>query len=503
MHCLKNPYLLAAFFTIGVISIHSACAQNWRPFTSNEIYFYKLHSDNLPFVTTDDYFTIRADSSYIENGKEVIDFNEQVFYCDSCNTSFSCKWLNHQHVFGIGQMTVVNPGVYKFSNTADSTEFILKTFSGVGDRWLFNAADSVEAWVQWIKLQTVLGKQDYVKQIKTSKGDKIRISRDHGIIRMPSHISSNVLELQGIEGRDEGMVLGDCWEIFDFKPGDEFQFLEDHFAGNLPGGVHDYLGYFKIRIDDLKDSAEWRIFDITFFTQAIGTTWPLWHWDPHITMNSTWRIPCGLDIMANHYPGELVGLKGLNMFHYPLSLDDNDSASVVGASLLPTGDYEKNIHYLLQPGLFSNSTVDSDTLCYSNGYGVNAAFSRGLGQTKFSLFGGEGSMGYELNAYQKDGQTVGNLKPDSYFTTHSEVADLRDNNFLIYVNDVNLHISLKEDINGSIELVDLMGRTIETIKTDHGVLNYQMDISALSSCVYLIYISTDVGKHSQLVILPR
>lgn len=208
---------------------------DWFPFRPATQYNYHVDS-SLAKIST----AVKIDSS---SGTSPINYylNKVVISCDTCHNNFlvndfsdSTYTLNHQAQFaGHSFSKLLNSGFY----FKGSGSFVVFPFSAVGNTWIYDTTQNLNATLTAKNTQNIFGQLDSVCVIKLSNSDTIIISKSFGIVQFPIHtVSSHYFKLVGIEGAPVyGLKTKTFHDFFDFNVGDVFQyeFTEDDY-NNLP-----------------------------------------------------------------------------------------------------------------------------------------------------------------------------------------------------------------------------------------------------------------------------
>jgi len=392
----------SALFLFLTVLCQPMQAQPWSPLTLHEKYDFR--SDGYNFITN----TIWTDSAKVEGGDSVYYLNRIVTGCDTCWGGIK---LSGQPGFLKSRMVMKPDGICNFR---DPGSVVIKTHALTGDSWLFDTVNNIQAQVTTGQVGQVFGTSDSIKEILLSNGLLIRLSKNFGLLKFPYYgDGSYYYTLEGIEGRNVGKLVPKFAEIYDFNPGDVFQYEGKSMSYSVPnGGGSGYLE--KIRILE-KDSIAGHY---TYNIQRISCSWSLSvqgiPWDTvHSYSYDTLDFQDSLTHLANYYPGQIVenpistSLCGPNTCYFR-SLDDANQVFLkcIGAFNL-CDDPATFIHgtaatpplpwFVLLPG-----TID----VYLN------VFKPGLGNTYYHLMFFEKEELRELVGYIKNGDTTGYIYPD-------------------------------------------------------------------------------------------
>ncbi len=208
---------------------------DWFPFRPATQFNYQVDS-SFNHIST----VIKIDSTSSSNPYKYY-LNKVVVSCDTCQNNLlvndfsdSTYILNHQAQFaGHSFSRLLNSGFY----FKGSSSFVVFPFSVVGNTWIYDTTQNLNATLTAKYTQIIFGQLDSVCVIKLSNLDTIIISKSFGIIQFPIHtVSSHYFKLVGIEGASVyGLKTKTFHDFFDFNVGDVFQyeFTEDDY-NNLP-----------------------------------------------------------------------------------------------------------------------------------------------------------------------------------------------------------------------------------------------------------------------------
>jgi hypothetical protein len=215
--------------------------------------------------------------------------------------------------------------------------------------------------------------------------------------------------------------------------------------------------------------------------------------------------------MANKFQNELIRLDD-----YYCSPNYNDDFIFARVSIYPDSMGLMNKHWgtFLNPtvfpyvGLYYETSPSSDILTIIPGecitgatdspHGMNYTESLGVTLNYHEDFV-ESEDYFFLMGYVKDGDTVGEIYPDSYFITGIKSQSENFDNYIVYPNPTKNWLYFKPKklfVNGisySIRLRDIFG---QLVLEETGLRSslYAMDISSLKSGVYFYEIEESSGN---------
>ncbi|NOX47883.1 MAG: T9SS type A sorting domain-containing protein [Chlorobi bacterium] len=474
---------------LGLIIAMAIQSQNWSPILPGEKMNYR-HSDSA-YITN----TIWVDSTEISSGD--ITFYLNVIVKDVPNDPDIV--LRNQPQFLLKTLIKQDNGVFICT---DPSDYLLFTLAGLGDIWVFT--NNISAEITNIAKEDIFGEQDSVKTINLSDGNEIRLSKNFGILKFPDFQNGGYFELVGIQDTELGEQVIDFWDIFDYEVGDVFQRF---YTESFPPPI----SYFDQHI--LKSTINSKeVFDdhITYGTFTIEKGFYSWYGTEPTYYSNTYTGNATYSVsdyeITNRFQNELIQLND-----YYCSPNSNDyifarisiypdSMDLVNKHWGTFRDVPPNVFYL---GLYYETSPSNDSLksiyddCFANGpHGMN--YTESLGITLNYITDSESHNYFYLMGYVKDGDTVGEITPDSVLITNIEKKAIRNPTFSIFPNPAKdwLYVKPKDLGNGisySIKFRDIFGQLIREKKKIRSSL-FAMDISGLKSGVYFYEIEESSGN---------
>ncbi len=385
-----NKKLLSTI-TFVIISIFITNAQNWQPITLNEIYNYQVTGG-------DEYYTIKVDSVEISGSDSVFYLNRVALPCDTCTGDFENAYLKNQPQFLMRTMikSGTDDGVYVLSDTLD---FTIETWANEGDTWDFMPAQGITAEIVELLELDILGTTDSVKKIMLSNGDNIKLSKNHGIIFFSDLYSDEGYSLVGMETSQQGCIIPDFWNFYDFEVGDVFMYSSSFNYAYEYG----YSEYKRTILD--KQIGENQI---NYTIREVGYVFGE---EPYIE-EKAWT-PINQDSsLVNAYNRELLISdmdSGSGYLYYSISEFENNESGEVAIKKTHSG-VNQGMFYEAR---FDHPEVHEDLLLESWDkdqfiYGVGL----GLQSEHFHFFEYEHYI--NLIGYVKNGDTTGTVYSDSY-----------------------------------------------------------------------------------------
>jgi len=213
-------------FLIGITGICCTMnAQQWKPVSNMDKFNFRI--DTAVYISN----IIAVDSFALQVGDSVCYLNRIV----TDIPGISYEKLYNQPQFLERKMTQRPGGVYLFS---DPHSFRINTLAGLNATWVFDSSANITAQVTSKAFEQVLTQWDSVKTITLSNSEIIRISKNHGIIQFPMQGTNHFYQLEGITGRNLGLLVPGFREIFNFNIGDVFQYRNQYMQyGAYEGNV--------------------------------------------------------------------------------------------------------------------------------------------------------------------------------------------------------------------------------------------------------------------------
>lgn len=422
-----------------------AIAQNWSPILTNEKMNFQ-HSDSSFISHTiwvDDFDVTGSDTTLFLN-KVVTDHPTDID-----------KALRNQPQFLFTTMNNLNNGTYHFSEPG---YYILKTWSSMGDYWLFDPDNNITATVIGLMQEEIFGTMDSIKIISLSDGHEIKLSKHFGIILFPDFANNGFYELVGIQDSEYGLSVPVFWDIYNFEVGDIFQYNTSILN---PGGSGSTTRKITITSKVATDSSLNYTLDGIYYAY------------PGVGGGSTYTASPIYTYSSNHptnlFPGEIYLLPNSETIHGTGKVFTSSKIFLdmeTGTVFKEFGtQYETN-----EPNLYYELEENSDSLfrlpyafligdpCGLMGFG----FGSNIGD----LFKSEGCFEYwddkSLVGYIKDGDTVGNITPDSLLLVDISDKEFLENEINIYPNPASdfLHIILPHHKNARLEIRNIHGELI-------------------------------------------
>jgi hypothetical protein len=465
-------------------------AQNWESLNRHWQYNYKLPGDTyISRCLKADSFSITGADTLFYLGMQVAP-GPQVQGYSSYLSDSPCV---------LKRNVIRKPNaVWAF---CDPDTIWINAHAGMGEAWLYNSVSGDSAKVMSLALDSVFGQTDSVKLIVSDNGDSIRLSRSFGIIEVPHPLDFGQLKLVGINGPDLGHCLPKWQHFFPYDSGDVFQY--DYYSWHMQ--VYPVYCYFDIKV---------RYLSVSNYTDSIvcrvevrkkGVDGLMWSYPFASTDTLTWVFSPESYSVASSLPGKLYHSRRLNLrtLQYDLFVFPDSVYSVSAATVSDSGNVVKNLRYCNQstkcrelmpvnpslPNTLPNQYIPDTILpnwIYDEVYEVD------LGIVSAYYTGFEQYGHVRLEAYFKDGTTVGTLLPDSHFILTVEEAAKAELRFEVFPNPCQGEVSVhfEDDFNGTIEVMTISGYRIAIEKLS----GRSTDFSGLPQGMLLIRCINDNGQ---------
>ena len=475
---MKKLILLFLLLPAGLFS------QNWQLINPGNVYFYKTNGSEL--INN----TVKVDSMVQNTGDTVFYLNTVFIPCDTCEQGsiicfevFGYEYYYHLNIpnFLQKEVHVMSNGKWFFKDTAD---FVILSDAGFNDSWLFDTANNIFAQITALTYTEVFDSvYDSVKTITLSNNQKIRISRNFGVIEFPDLYGSNDPSvLVGIAGDTiAGERMYKFSDYFNFNVGDVFQyFYEGHWV--IPPywliRTTKYEIFSKeISGDTIKYGIEgiYREFsnDGVYFTDTL------------IFVDSTSHI-------TNQYLNTLVdfystgideGLFLVNLLYSKESFTLIDTASLVNFS---SDEY-------LYPNLYRICVAHPEFLGANSTEIVKKTYTPGLGLTIYEVDGVEWNWSNTLEGFVRNGDTIGTVSDDDVLLYRELLPATKKPFVRTYPNpaESSLKVSLEGSRNNQpveITLMNLQGQRIYQKKAFQNQRLITINTSSFPNGFYLMEI---------------
>jgi len=501
------------FIILGIIVLNlSGFSQNWEILNSNRIYNY-THSDSA-FIT----HTIWIDSTGLSGSDSCYYLNTIASHCDTCTDT--TYYLAYQPQFLQRQMIKYADSSLSFTDTAT---FILKPFATLGQNWVFDNTNNINANISAIYADSIFGFADTVKTIMLSNGDSILISKLFGIIHFPDFYGGGYYTLSGIDNENIGERVPGFYEIFDFNIGDIFQYEHYSYAGGVKmSSTTNTEKHTILSKQIMNDTIRYEIERLGYYVLSnnIGT-YPTQYYS-EITFKDYINIPSAYypdfgysspsAYYCNFYNQKMIFWDSP---HYTISRFNIDTMGIFTKECGIFYDY----WYLGGSGAYYN--LNGNILIPNGPEVFHLSYKESLGMTDYRLYWFEGATHVTMLGYVKGTDTVGTVYSDAIMTginLNKSIANIN-----IYPNPTTGKITIQAEGIIGIEVMDITGKTIfntviaskakpacpvgrqsdnnNEIATGYRPRNDEIDLSNQSKGIYIIKVQTNKGVAVKKVVL--
>jgi len=402
---MQKFQLIVLFIVFGYINLN---AQNWKLLNEGNKYNYQ--------IDTADYITNTIFIEYVDviNEDSVFFLNRIMTYCDTCPPSpypelENYYALKNQPQFLMRKMVKESDSLYIFQDTID---FSIRPLADIGETWLFDVDNSIQAEITYKREEDVFGQTDSVKHISLSNNKTIIISKNFGILQFPS-LSENYYQLLGIEGaREIGETLPDFWDFLNYEVGDILQDYEYDYSF-YPGGS-ERKTYRKYEIASKEISGN----SVTYNIE--GTFSYSFNFDPVLFdyFSSTLQY-INLDShLTNRYPNEIINIDPTYWCFENYGFKKNVEITNIN------GRYVKKVGSMTEFFPYYGYDQEIDDLLikypeYCEYYKVELKYTEGLGICKKSqssdYYDTDDGNYYYMTGRIHNGDTIGWVYPDEYY----------------------------------------------------------------------------------------
>jgi hypothetical protein len=465
-----------------VLFIGPAIGQQWRPLTSNEKFNFRI--DSAGYISN----SIWVDSIKIENGDSVFYLNRIVTRCDTCtNGNGSDNWrLCNQPQFLKKKIILKTGGLYIFQEPG---KYYLKTLAPLNASWVFDSVANITAQVVDKSYELIFNVYDSIKTIHLSNGDTILLSKNHGIFKFPDLKFGQHYHLEGIEGRNVGIVIPKFADFFNFNVGDVFQYRSEYRYFGVPpyGGG----GIYKVTINSRDSSSGYYNYEAT----VIGCNWPEYmgvHGDSsHYYEIDTLIYQDSITHFCNYYPLQIledqfdINSIGPNSSYLNLTKGSDELVKKSCGTNNPN-----DLNFLFIHGSYMTPPLLFEILVPQFAF-IIREYKTGLGLTRdySMIFESEGDN--ELIGYVKNGDTVGTVYPDDVILESIKEKDNK-NQCKVFPNPARdkVFISFKKTPTDHVivELFSPDGRMVLKTLFDKPGEKMETDVHGLAAGMYFIKI---------------
>ena len=472
---MKNiTTILIMVFALNIVS-----AQNWKPINANLKYNY---SD------VNCYYTVWVDSVKCINNDSVFYLNKvikKVKIGDGSDPYYAIDYYkkNQSQFFLSDIIYSANNDIIMKEN--DSVKFLIKPYSGLSDKWVFDSLLNDTAKVVDISTMMIFGNIDSVKIIRQTSNDSIILSKNYGIIKFPANnLGNQYVNLVGIEDQNLGVLIPKFQNFFDYNIGDVFY---DKYQSY--GRWYDYFIYKKATILSKEINGDTIKYNMDFKSKNIVIGHYGYSNDTSY-LNNADSLLVFVD-NNDHF---------LNKYNYQPILNGVSGMNYKPVNVLYDSTYHvltKSYHYYPFCEINSDTIVETSNLTWCSFECHSATYGNGIGTITKSNFIYNGSPWPSLReredliGYMKSGINYGTILNDSMFlstpTLNNTQLDLK-----VYPNPTKDNITIETQFNeNEIDLIIYNLNGLELLKQQIKDNKTQINISNLESGVYYLKLITD------------
>ena len=455
-------------------------AQNWMPIYPDEHVNFRIAGEAI--VTN----TLWIDS-ITTDGETVYHLNRIVTDCDDCIEMYS-KRINQPQFLEL-QMRDLGGGVYQFEGP---DTFRIETLAEVGESWIWDATNDIEAFVDSkieVELSSLDDVVDSLKTIVLSDGRDVVLSKAHGIIAFLDD-TGVTYEIAGIEERELGVVLPKFEDFFDWEVGRIHQYLFES---------QNYLDYSSSREKQTMTGKLSMVDSIFYDYEYLGNNTTYYEGTAtHSFIASDWE-------WLEAYPNQLYSFPGDNYIFEPY-------LQVISLTTGMNGEIAKQrggeTDFYQEFSVFSYSTLEEDVIVpYGESFWLYQArheivtSNLGVEYSKYS----NPNYGWtnHLIGYIIDGDTVGTIYSDQQLIPTKEIPSTQLS-LNIQPNPVKdeLVVSWQEPLSQSstLECYDLFGQLVLRRMIVPGNTTIQLGVADWPNGMYVVKLSDNRKMYSARLI---
>lgn len=489
MKNLLLPFLLCISATLF--------AQNWMPVVPGDVYHFRALDSS--YVT----HTIRIDSIKV-NGTDSIFYLNRIVFVDNVNLNLITVSSGAGQFLGQTMTKKPNGRCTFFSQLYNTGAITLFPLTEPGSSWTASSTPLLTASVVSKEASIVLGEPDSIKTIQFSNGVQWVFSKNHGIVDARDlFFTTERLQLVGIETRNLGEKALGFDGLFDFQPGDVFEWhLQQSMFGS---GLIRFSKWYILQKEVLQDEFRYLV------DRRVKTIYTSPPFGLNYKHDTAW-----IDFKKSVYPNA----DAYNRQQVTLGSYFSDETSYcnafasgkkIGSKVTAPGE---QLECAVFPGSndFQESYIPlpdpSGGCCYQTG--TNCEWRRyfedyrsGLGRVELDIRVINNSFHETLTGALIQGDTVwGTLTSDAFFTaTHAPASTFP---LAVVPNPAQDFVRIQAaNLEGEIwvRIHDISGKTYVS-RNQNLSISQELDISALPSGLYLVQLTdnhrTWVGKFQKM-----
>ncbi|MCF8228275.1 MAG: T9SS type A sorting domain-containing protein [Bacteroidales bacterium] len=468
-------------------------SQNWQPVKMDlKNYFADMYS-----IMEDS--TI-VNSIYVDSVDIDIQTNDSIFYLNrltyDCDTCGNAEKITKQPHFLKTKMIKHSDHIFEFLIPG---QMVLYTNKSPGFIWIYDSTNNYNAEISGVYFENVLNTYDSVKYISLQNWGTIKLSKHYGLTYYHTELPY-VFYLAGTNMAGMGKQLINYKDIFDYQPGDIYQFKNVMYGYVPPYGQHSWHSLQKQLIisKSINNSS------IEYFIRTLFMNWE----ENHIGMpgDTTYSQKYDTIIYTNQGYLDYNCVPGNACFIEDLSSSDETIYSI---PMEKTDENEEKIK-IYGPGLNQTGTKfylfeEETNYLYPYSLGGSFKYTESVG-CEYQVEMGE--VGHEryLQAYVRNGDTTGYIIPDEDFLVSMEENKIASeiifsvfpnpakNYCYIQLNDASFH-------EGKVQILDLNGNLLKSKNITLSRFPILMSIEDLAAGIFIVRLqSQQVNKSKKLFI---
>ncbi len=425
--------IAAVFFQIPVI------AQNWQLVNPDNLYSYKLGDADI--IT----HVIKVDS-VSENA------NDTILYLNRIVKMYDDLLLRNQPQFLMKRIEIGTNGI---SFCKDSLDFEIRTQAKLGDTWVFDTTNNITITVTDKSYEQVFEDMDSVKTLTLSNNKTLHLSKNHGILSFPSETQDyyNLVGMQGITNCGERYPMFE--DIFNYKVSDVFQMYR-YYTAPQEGSELEYSKYYVLSKDSLQDTIA---YDLHYL--EVVDSWNEESYRDTLLTRKFYRTA-----YYDALPNQLVYTHG-SLNHIRFTSQGK----------------------IFKPGFIIEENGDSDTLSWFDlGFSGYMGLIVGYGYE----YDYSGSVGIFQNVFTgkiTNGDTIGEIYPDSFYHDYYGILSLEESSIKIYPVPANDRLTVEADFLSQdvyITIYDMAGRIVYNQSYTNAQKIITLNIASLRPGMYFI-----------------
>ena len=464
-------------------------AQNWQPMKSGEIRNYFIDSTNT-------FTSLWVDSNSVINTDSIFYLNRilKKVNMDMPSNSFVGIYVENRTPFYFSKIHYKSNGDAVLQNDS-GLSYLIKTNAAIGQSWIFDSVNNIQAHVVQKIQSLVLGQVDSLKTIILDGNDTLILSKNYGLIQFPTGDTlTTKTKLVGLEGPNTALYIPKYLDFFDFEVGDIFYYK--YYSGGRWATVSIYK---KLVVKNKTIVGDSITYQIDYFEQKIvEETYGIETDTTYVTVLDSLYIYHNVSsIFLDKYDGQMLNDPKSGMKYKRINVQWNTKFNTLAKSYSA---------YPFCKGYYPSDTVFecSNPMICSNIYSfLSYGKNIGLIFRSYSEYTGtpyeNGGYNETLIGYIKNGIVYGDTLTIPNFIKEEPI--ILNSNFNVFPNPIidffNIEIPV---ISPSTNLIisDISGRIIYSQQIFDS--RTQFDMSNCNSGLYFFKLIDDQGVEIKRII---